>query len=55
MQTNSLHHNGMSFELSLDVPNATTIAALEEGDKILYDPAAPRYSSVEALFEDLMN
>ena len=51
----SLLHNGMPFEVSLDVPNATTIAAFEEGDKMLNDPASPRYSSVEALFEDLMN
>ena len=51
----SLLHNGMPFELSLDVPNSTTIAALEEGDRMLSDPTAPRYSSVEALFEDLMN
>ena len=51
----SLLHNGMPFEISLDVPNSTTLAAFEEGDKMLNDPAAPRYSSVEALFEDLMN
>lgn len=51
----SLLHNGMPFELSLDVPNATTLAAFEEGDKMLNDPDSPRYSTVEALFEDLMN
>ncbi len=51
----SLLHNGMPFELSLDVPNATTLAAFEEGDKMLKDPDSPRYSSVKDLFEDLMN
>lgn len=51
----SLLHNGMPFELSLDAPNSVTFAAFEEGEKMLKDPASPRYSSVEALFEDLMN
>lgn len=51
----SLLHNGMPFELSLDTPNAVTLAALEEGDKMINDPSATRYSSVEALFEDLQN
>ncbi|MBE7059420.1 MAG: type II toxin-antitoxin system RelB/DinJ family antitoxin [Ruminococcaceae bacterium] len=51
----SLIHNGIPFELNLDVPNATTLAALEEGDKMINDPNSPRYSSVDALFEDLMN
>lgn len=51
----SLLHNGMPFEITLDVPNSTTLVALAEGDKMINDPAAPRYSSVEALFEDLMN
>ena len=51
----SLLRNGMPFEISLDVPNTVTLAAFEEGDKMINDPAAPRYSSVERLFEDLMN
>lgn len=51
----SLLHNGMPFEVTLDTPNATTLAAFEEGDRMINDPAAPRYTSVEALFEDLMN
>ena len=51
----SLLRNGMPFQISLDVPNTVTLAAFEEGDKMINDPAAPRYSSVERLFEDLMN
>ena len=51
----SLIHNGIPFELSLDVPNAATLAAFEEGDKLINDPDSPRYSSVDTLFEDLMN
>ena len=44
----SLLHNGMPFELSLDVPNATTIAAFEEGDKMLKDPQRARPLMVAA-------
>ena len=51
----SLIHNGIPFELNLDIPNATTLAAFEEGDKMINDSNSPRYSSVDALFEDLMN
>ena len=51
----SLLRNGMPFELTLDVPNAVTLSALEEGDKMLNNPTAPRFSSVDELFEDLMN
>lgn len=51
----SLIHNGMPFEVKLDIPNAETFAAFEEGDKMINDPTAPRFSSVDALFEDLMN
>ena len=51
----SLLHNGIPFEVTLDTPNAVTLAAMEEGDKMINDPDAPRYTSVEALFDDLMN
>lgn len=49
----SLLHNGMPFELSLDVPNAATLAAIKEAEKMLHDPNAKRFSSVEELFEEL--
>lgn len=51
----SLLHNGMPFELSLDTPNSFTKLAFEEGDNLLNDPSAKRFSSVEDLFADLMN
>jgi DNA-damage-inducible protein J len=51
----SLIHNGMPFDVSLGTPNAETLAALEEGDNMINDPAATRFSSVDDLFEDLMN
>ena len=40
---------GIPFELKLDVPNETTAAAIEEGRKMMSDPSAPRYSSMDAL------
>lgn len=40
------------FRVSAQVPNAVTLAALAEGGEMLKDPAAPRFSSAEALFED---
>ena len=37
------------FELKLEVPNDTTAAAIEEGRKMMKDPSASRYSSMDAL------
>ena len=51
----AIRENGIPFELKLGYPNATTIEAFKEGDNMLNDPASPRYSSVDDLFEDLMN
>lgn len=36
-----------------DLPNAETIAAIEEGERLLKDPNAKRFHSVDALFEEL--
>ena len=40
---------GIPFELKLEVPNDTTAAAIEDGRKMMKDPSAPRYSSMDAL------
>ena len=45
----AIREHGIPFELKLDVPNETTIAAIEEGKKLMADPSAPRYSSMEVL------
>ena len=45
----AIRESGIPFELILDVPNETTAAAIEEGRKLLADPSAPRYSSIDAL------
>ena len=45
----AIREHGIPFELKLDVPNETTAATIEEGRKMMSDPSAPRYSSMDAL------
>ena len=45
----TIREQGIPFELKLNVPNETTAAAIEEGQKMMSDPSAPRYSSMDAL------
>lgn len=45
----AVREHGIPFELKLDEPNETTAAAIEEGRKMLTDPAAPKFSSMDAL------
>ena len=35
------------------VPNAETIAAMEEGERIARDPSWPTYSNLDKMWEDL--
>lgn len=35
------------------VPNAETIAAMEEGERIAHDPNWPTYSNLDKMWEDL--
>ena len=44
---------GIPFELKLEVPNDITSSAIAEGRKMINDPSAPRYTSLEALKEAL--
>ena len=44
-----IREHGIPFELKLDVPNETTAAAIAEGRKLMDDPSAPRYSSMDEL------
>lgn len=43
------------FEISLNTPNAETIAAMEEANIISRDPNAKRYSSFEELVAEVQN
>lgn len=48
-----LRESRIPFDIVSDIPNDTTIAAIEEGEKLLHDPNARRFKSVEELFEEL--
>ena len=45
----AIRDHGIPFELKLDVPNDSTIAAIEEGRELMSDPCAPRYTNMEDL------
>lgn len=45
----AIREHGIPFKLKLDIPNETTVAAIEEGRKMLKDPTTPRYSDMESL------
>ena len=45
----AIREHGTPLELTLDVPNETTEAAIAEGRKLMDDPSAPRYTSMDAL------
>ncbi|WP_270626299.1 type II toxin-antitoxin system RelB/DinJ family antitoxin [Ligilactobacillus ruminis] len=49
----AIRERGIPFELKLDVPNETTIAAIEEGRKMASNPSSPRYSSIDELRDAL--
>ena len=44
---------GLPFEVSLEHPNKTTIAAMEEAIRLTNDPKTRRFKTVEELMEDL--
>ncbi len=47
----ALRHGGLPFEVRVDVPNATTAAAIEESERLLNDPNARRYTAEELIRE----
>lgn len=49
----SVYVHGLPFAPRRDIPNEVTRAALAEGDAMLADAGAKRFSSVDALFADL--
>ena len=51
----AIRERGIPFELKLDVPNETTIAAIEEGRRMASDPSSPRYSNIDELRDALEN
>lgn len=49
----SIREQGIPFEVKRDVPNAETIAAIEEGRRIANDPNVKGYDSMEDLIRAL--
>lgn len=49
----AVREQGLPFRPTLDVPNAETLAAMREADRIAADPDARGYSTVDELFSDL--
>ncbi len=45
----AIRKRDIPFDLLLDVPNDTTVAAIEEGKRLLNAPASPKYSNMEDL------
>jgi DNA-damage-inducible protein J len=45
----TIRENGLPFDLKLDVPNAETAAAIEEGRRIADDPNERGYNSIDEL------
>jgi len=44
---------GLPFEVRQEHPNKTTLAAMEEAIRLVNDPNAKRFATVEELMEDL--
>lgn len=45
----TIKEHGIPFELKLDIPNKTTIEAIEEGRRMMSDSTTPKYSSIDKL------
>ena len=50
----TIRSNGIPFELKLNIPNETTIAAIEEGRKLAYDKTIAGYTDMDNLKAALM-
>ena len=49
----TIRENGIPFALKLDIPNATTVSAIEEGRKIASDDSVKGYSNIDASSKEL--
>lgn len=45
----TIRENGIPFELKLNIPNETTVAAIEEGRKLAYDKTVKGYTDIDDL------
>jgi len=49
----SIREGSIPFSVTINTPNATTIAAMREAERIINDPAVKRYSDVEEALREL--
>jgi DNA-damage-inducible protein J len=49
----SLRSGGFPFDVTLNTPNAVTLAAMQEAERLAKDPNAKRYSDVEEALREL--
>ncbi|MDO4540874.1 MAG: type II toxin-antitoxin system RelB/DinJ family antitoxin [Syntrophomonadaceae bacterium] len=49
----SLREGGLPFDVSLNLPNKETIAAMLEAERIAKDPSVKGYDDLDELFTDL--
>ena len=48
-----LRESRIPFSIECDIPNAATLAAFEEGEKMKHDPNALTFDNVDDLFKEL--
>ena len=49
----SIREGGIPFEITLNKPNAQTLAAMQEAERIAKDPTVQGYTDMDQLFADL--
>ncbi len=50
----AIKRNGLPFDVAQPVPNAETIAAMEESDRISRDPNVKGYTDVDEMIKELL-
>ena len=50
----AIKQNGLPFPVTQPVPNAETIAAMEEADRISRDPNVKGYTDVDEMIKELL-
>lgn len=50
----AVRQQGIPFEVSLNVPNAETIAAMEEADRISRDKKVKGYTNVDDMIKEIL-
>lgn len=51
----AIKRNGLPFDVAQPIPNAETIAAIEEAERISRDPSTKRYNNFSELLAEVEN